>query len=304
MLFRSRRTALEAAGGWSSDTIVEDTDLGLCVLEHGWRALYTNRRYGWGLLPNTFEAFKKQRYRWASGGAQIIKKHWRRFLPGESLLSRDQKREFAVGWLNWLGAETVGVAVALLNLMWVPVVAFVGIAIPDKILTLPIIAAFVVSVVHFVAVYRLRVAVPLSQAIGAMFAAMSVQWTVARAVGDGMIKQSLPFVRTAKGAGKSKAREFQAFWETIIGVALLVGATILLVTNRLQIREIYIFAAVLVLQSLPFLSALAIAALESSRINDFAYWRRIEARIAELIPRRALLPKAPARADKPVEPLP
>ncbi len=162
-----RRTALEAAGGWSSDTIVEDTDLGLCVLEHGWRALYTNRRYGWGLLPNTFEAFKKQRYRWASGGAQIIKKHWRRFLPGESLLSRDQKREFAVGWLNWLGAETVGVAVALLNLMWVPVVAFVGIAIPDKILTLPIIAAFVVSVVHFVAVYRLRVAVPLSQAIQA-----------------------------------------------------------------------------------------------------------------------------------------
>src|SRR3984893_10514848 len=145
-----RRTTLEPAGGWSSDTIVEDTDLGLSILEHGWRALYTNRRYGWGLLPNTFEAVKKQRYSWASGGAQIIKKHWRLFLPGASLLSRDQKREFAVGWLNWLGAETVGVAVALLNLAWVPVVAVVGIAIPDKILTLPILVAFVVSVVHFI----------------------------------------------------------------------------------------------------------------------------------------------------------
>src|SRR5204863_1972246 len=165
-----RRTALEAAGGWSSDTIVEDTDLGLGVIEQGWGALYANRRYGWGLLPNTFEAFKKQRYRWASGGAQIIKKHWRRFLPGGSLLSREQKREFAIGWLNWLGAETVGVAVALLNLPWVPVVAFVRIAIPDKILTLPIIAAFVVSIVHFVAVYRLRVAISLGHAIGAMFA--------------------------------------------------------------------------------------------------------------------------------------
>jgi hypothetical protein len=31
-----RRTALAAAGGWSSDTIVEDTDLGLSLLEHGW----------------------------------------------------------------------------------------------------------------------------------------------------------------------------------------------------------------------------------------------------------------------------
>ncbi len=36
-----RRAALEAAGGWSSDTICEDTDLGLTLLELGWqRALH------------------------------------------------------------------------------------------------------------------------------------------------------------------------------------------------------------------------------------------------------------------------
>ena len=36
-----RRAALEAAGGWSSDTICEDTDLGLTMLELGWqRALH------------------------------------------------------------------------------------------------------------------------------------------------------------------------------------------------------------------------------------------------------------------------
>jgi hypothetical protein len=33
-----RRTALEAAGGWSSDTIWEDSDLGLTIMELGWRA--------------------------------------------------------------------------------------------------------------------------------------------------------------------------------------------------------------------------------------------------------------------------
>ena len=130
-----RRAALDAAGGWSSDTICEDTDLGLTILEHGWHAHYTNRRYGHGLLPDTFEAYKKQRHRWAYGGLQIIKKHWRRFLPGASRLTRDQKREFALGWLNWLGAESLGVVVALLNMIWVPVVAFLGIAIPDKMLT-------------------------------------------------------------------------------------------------------------------------------------------------------------------------
>ena len=81
-----RRAALDAAGGWSSDTICEDTDLGLTILELGWQAHYTNRRYGHGLLPDTFEAYKKQRHRWAYGGFQIVKKHWRRFLPGASLL--------------------------------------------------------------------------------------------------------------------------------------------------------------------------------------------------------------------------
>ena len=50
-----RRSALMEAGSWSSDTICEDTDLGLTMLERGWRAHYTNRRYGWGLLPESFE---------------------------------------------------------------------------------------------------------------------------------------------------------------------------------------------------------------------------------------------------------
>jgi cellulose synthase/poly-beta-1,6-N-acetylglucosamine synthase-like glycosyltransferase len=77
-----RRTALKAAGGWSSDTICEDSDLGLTILELGWRAHYTNRRYGWGLLPQDYLAFKTQRARWAGGAVQIVKKHWRRFLPG------------------------------------------------------------------------------------------------------------------------------------------------------------------------------------------------------------------------------
>ena len=123
-------------------------------------AHYTNRRYGYGLLPDSYLAYKRQRHRWAYGGFQIMKKHWRRFLPGRSLLTREQKREFMLGWLTWLGAESVGVLVALLNLIWVPFVAFVGIAIPDKILTIPILAAFVVSVLHFVALYRLRVPIP------------------------------------------------------------------------------------------------------------------------------------------------
>jgi exo-beta-1,3-glucanase (GH17 family)/cellulose synthase/poly-beta-1,6-N-acetylglucosamine synthase-like glycosyltransferase len=279
-----RRAAMDMAGGWAGDTICEDTDLGLAIIEHGWLTHYTNHRYGHGLLPDTYEAFKKQRHRWAYGGFQIVKKHWRRFLPGASRLSPDQRREFALGWLNWLGAESLGVLVAILNLIWVPIVAFADIAIPDKILTLPIIATFVVSLVHFLVLYRLRVSVKWGQMLGAMVAAMSVQWTVSRAVANGLITEHLAFARTSKGGFSLMSVEFQAFWEAVIGVLLLLGAAVLVVTNsQKEVREIYVFAAVLVLESLPFLSAVAIAILENSRVNSFSFWRNTGVRTAELI---------------------
>ena len=141
-----RRAALEAAGGWSSDTICEDTDLGLTMLEHGWQIHYTNRRYGHGLLPDTFEAYKKQRHRWAYGGFQILAQA---LAPAAAARARGSRASRSAssgsaGSTGW-ARKRIGVAVAILNLVWVPVVAFADIAVPDKILTLPILAAFVVS---------------------------------------------------------------------------------------------------------------------------------------------------------------
>jgi hypothetical protein len=313
-----RRAAIEDVGGWSSDTIVEDTDLGLAILEHGWLAHYTNRRYGHGLLPDTFEFYKRQRHRWAFGGSQLLRKHWRRLLPWADGLTREQKREYAIGWLNWLGAEAIGVVVALLNIVWVPVVAFANIAVPDRILTIPIIAAFTVSVAHFAALYRLRVRASPGQMVGAVAAAMALQWTVARAVGMGVILERMPFLRTAKGGASRKGPDFPAFWEAVIGGLLLVGAITLVATNYKQVREINIFAWVLVVQSLPFVAAVALAVIEGTRFNSFAYWREVEARIAPvatkltaktvaLLPRRAITeviadpPKLPADTAEPVQ---
>jgi hypothetical protein len=117
-----------------------------------------------------------------------------------------------------------------------------------------------------------------------MIAAMSVQWTVSRAVANGLITDHLPFARTSKGGLSRMSIEFQAFWEAVIGVLLLIGAGVLVITNNTdRIREIYIFAGVLVLESLPFLAAVAIAILESSRINSFKFWHDAGIRTAELI---------------------
>jgi cellulose synthase/poly-beta-1,6-N-acetylglucosamine synthase-like glycosyltransferase/exo-beta-1,3-glucanase (GH17 family) len=258
-----RRTAMEAAGGWSSDTICEDSDLGLTIMELGWRAHYTNRRYGWGLLPQDYLAFKIQRARWAGGAVQIVKKHWRRFLPGMSRLDHDQKREFVFGWLSWFGAEIVAVAAALLNLIWVPFVVFQVVAIPDPLLLLPSLAAFLISLLHFVSAYRSRVAVPYPQMLGAMVVFMSVQWTVASAA----FKAALParenfFHRTRKGGGGIIQFRFTAIPEAVLGALLVAGGITVFATNFYRLLGTDLFAAILIIQSLPFLSAVAVEGFE------------------------------------------
>lgn len=285
-----RREALVSAGGWSSDTIVEDTDLGLSLLERGWRAHYTQTRYGWGLLPCDFAAYKRQRHRWAYGGMQLIKKHWRAFLPGRSRLTPQQRSQYLFGWLTWLGAESLGVTIAILNLIWMPLVAFFGIAVPEAVLTLPVLATFAVMLLHFMVLYRTRVRAPIFASLGAALSAMALQFTVGRAVADGVIRDRLPFVRTAKGGASRWSRGFPAVWEAVLGSLLVLGSLTLHITNAQRVYEISVFSAVLFVQSLPFLAAVALALVERSPLNAFATWRRM-ASLSTYLPR---LPRGPA----------
>src|SRR5207245_25485 len=82
---------------------------------------------------------------------------------------------------------------------------------------------------------------------GAGVADRAVQWTVARAVGLGLWKDSLPFRRTAKGGATRRGPDFAAFWEGILAALLLIGAVLVVLTNHKEIRELNIFAGVLVI---------------------------------------------------------
>ena len=90
----------------------------------------------------------------------------------------------------------------------------------------------------------------------------------------------------------------------VLAALLLIAAVTVVVTNVKQIRELNIFAVVLIVQSLPFLAAVAIAALEGSRFNEFAFWRGIEAKIAVALPgATTVVAETPVQlpADKQVE---
>ncbi len=70
-----RRSALEAAGGFSLDTLAEDTDLTLSMHKAGYRIAYAHNALAYTEAPETLATLAKQRFRWAFGTLQCLWKH-------------------------------------------------------------------------------------------------------------------------------------------------------------------------------------------------------------------------------------
>ena len=89
-----RKRVLERIGGWDEWCITEDAEASFRMMCKGYDSVYINQAYGHGLLPTTFEDTKKQRFRWAFGGMQILKRYWRDLIspaglhPAEKLTPR------------------------------------------------------------------------------------------------------------------------------------------------------------------------------------------------------------------------
>ena len=77
-----RREAIEAAGGFSTSTLAEDTDVTIAIGRAGWRVVYVEDARGWTETPATLAGLWRQRYRWSYGTMQAVWKHrsalWRR----------------------------------------------------------------------------------------------------------------------------------------------------------------------------------------------------------------------------------
>jgi uncharacterized protein (DUF433 family) len=96
---------------------------------------------------------------------------------------------------------------------------------------------------------------------------MSVQWTVASAA----FKAALPahssyFHRTRKGGQGGRAAivgtRIRSMPETALGALLAAGSITIFATNFYRVLEADLFAAILLIQSLPFLSAVALVWME------------------------------------------
>lgn len=47
----------------------------------GYEGVYLYETFGRGLIPETFDDFKKQRFRWTAGPVQQVRRHWKLLLP-------------------------------------------------------------------------------------------------------------------------------------------------------------------------------------------------------------------------------
>jgi cellulose synthase/poly-beta-1,6-N-acetylglucosamine synthase-like glycosyltransferase/peptidoglycan/xylan/chitin deacetylase (PgdA/CDA1 family) len=72
-----RRATLEEAGGLSSGTLAEDTDLTMAICRSGWRVVYEPRALAWTEAPSNLRQLWRQRYRWCYGTMQSMWKHKR-----------------------------------------------------------------------------------------------------------------------------------------------------------------------------------------------------------------------------------
>lgn len=69
-----RRRAIDAAGGWSAETLTEDLDLSLRTQLTGWRFVYRDDVEAPAELPVEVAGYRIQQQRWAQGGIQTAKK--------------------------------------------------------------------------------------------------------------------------------------------------------------------------------------------------------------------------------------
>ncbi|MDX2129795.1 MAG: glycosyltransferase family 2 protein [Chloroherpetonaceae bacterium] len=80
-----RRSCIDDAGGWDSDTLTEDLDLSYRAQMKGWKFKFVEDVYVPAELPADMNAYKAQQFRWSKGAIETAKKHfltvWNSTLP-------------------------------------------------------------------------------------------------------------------------------------------------------------------------------------------------------------------------------
>jgi len=261
-----RKSALEKVGGWAEWCICEDAELGIKLYRAGYDSVYVNHSFGRGLTPDTLAGYITQRFRWAYGAVQIVKHHWDALAPWarrKNGLSGAQRYYFLAGWLPWFAdglallftTASIVLSVWALyqpHLVYLPVAAFL----------IPTIGSFAFKVIRSLWLYAVRIRdCSFLESLGAGVAALGLTHTVAKAMLNGMITTSKPFIRTPKCEDKPPlAAAFIQVREETLMLTVLWGLTIaFLLSPDFADSHSRLWVAVLLVQSVPYASAVLLS---------------------------------------------
>jgi exo-beta-1,3-glucanase (GH17 family)/cellulose synthase/poly-beta-1,6-N-acetylglucosamine synthase-like glycosyltransferase len=255
-----RKSALLEVGKWSEWCICEDSELGLRLYEAGYDSVYCKESFGRGLMPDTMSGYMTQRFRWVYGAMQIIKAHWRSFLPTKkSPLTSAQRYYFIAGWLPWF-SDALALVFTCASLILTGLIFLDPIhsEIPVNAFLLPTIGLFTFKVLRSLWLYQVRVPCSVWQSLGASLSGLALTHTVARGVWQGMFVPGKPFMRTPKYeklgllfTGLMTIRQ-EIFLLTLLGVGIWGMASL----EHFDNLSGKLWMAVLSVQSVPYVAAL------------------------------------------------
>lgn len=262
-----RRKVLEQVGGWAEWCITEDAELGLRIFEAGLGATYVPRSYGRGLMPDTFIDYKKQRFRWAYGSVQIMRRHARTLLFGSGhRLTLGQRYHFVAGWLPWL-ADGINVIFNVGALCWsaAMLLAPTQVAPPLLVFALLPLVLFVFKVGKLLYLYQTRVGANSIQTLAAALAGLSLSHTIGVAMLTGFVKTGLPFFRTPKQAGQQALIQAlqAARTETLFLLGLCLASAGIVVRLGVESLDLLAWSIMLMIQAIPYAAALLVSILSA-----------------------------------------
>lgn len=270
-----RTAALKAAGHWAEWCLTEDSEVSVRLREQGYHGIYLRDTFGRGLIPETFDDYKKQRFRWTAGPVQQLRRYWRLYLPKR--WGGSTKMD---GWNKLLEVmrgvasitQVVGIALAI--------VAAAGLFLSNvngavKPIDLPLLAwvalalGFSATMVRTWQRYTLSGCTNIRDMAYGELARLSL--TYVQMVGglSGLSAKPLAWRRTPKFAGSASglAAFRSTLPETLLGLAALTGAGISLALMRHIGADMATLIALGALSaSLRFFAAPAMAYLSEKRL--------------------------------------
>ena len=220
-----RLSVLREIGGWNADIVTEDAEASLRMLALGYVGVYEPRPFGAGLMPLSFDGLKKQRFRWALGGMQILRVHWKRLLlPGQGeKLTLGQRVHYLLGSVQWFGDPLmtcftlllIATAAATAFHHQLPIRTMTGV-----ILGLPI-AFLGTGLLRAVWAMKLKTRCTWRDAIGGLQVWFALSWVVTLACVRGLLRFKTAFLRTPKEKD-GEATWFQALRSAQVEVLLAV----------------------------------------------------------------------------------